>query len=352
MNRVDNAPSSRDAELTWSAVDRLLDRAPDLAALAANRLHLLAARRWRELGRTLPEGLESAERRNVVATLVAPDLLGRVRRACAGQLVLHKGPEIGSRYPDPALRPFADLDLLVPDVTSVRRALLAAGFVEVGSPAAYESTPHGRPLQWPGFPLYVEIHAAPNWPSWVRLRPTSELIEAATPSLLGVDGIMTLAPHHHVLTVAAHAWAHGPLSRVGDLVDVEVMSAGIDPEELVVLARRWGLARLWRTTKEAAGAVIFGSAPPLAVRTWARNLPSVRERTVLEVHVGRCLAGFSGGGPATGLRALGRELAADARPLEGETWGAKLRRARRAVRNARVSKSRHDADLHRQPRRR
>jgi len=331
----------------WQAVDRLIDRAPDVRALTANRLHLLAARRWREGGTPVPEELEAAERRNVVATLVAPEILARARRACDGPLVLHKGPEIGSWYPDPALRPFVDLDLLVPDVASVQRSLVAAGFVEVGDPDVYESSPHGLPLQWPGLPLLVEVHRDPNWPSWVPLRPTSEFLAEAVPSRLGVAGISTLARHHHTLVVAAHSWAHGPFSRVGDLVDVAVLSDGLDRGELAALARRWGLERIWRTTLETVDAVLFGAPTPLAVRLWARNLPSVRERTIFEIHVGRWLAGFSGAGPGRGLRVLGHELAKDLRPLKGEPWTVKLGRARLALRNARVTKSRHDEDLRR-----
>ncbi len=331
----------------WEATDRLVDRAPDLRALAANRLHLLAARRYRATGRPVPESLEAAERLNAVAVLVAPEILGRIRRACSGPIVLHKGPEVGLSYPSPVLRPFIDLDLLVPDVARAQRALLAAGFVEVGSADVYASAPHGLPLQWPGLPLLVEMHGSPNWPSWISRRPAPELIEAAVPSRLGVDGISTLAPEHHVLTLAAHAWAHGPLSRVGDLVDVTVLSGGLDHEELDAIASRWGLRRLWRTTLEAADAVLFDAGLPWLLRPWARNLLDVRERTILEIHVGRWLAGFASGGLRSGLGVLGRELAKDARPLPGESWGEKRRRARLAIRNVRVAKSRHDEDLHR-----
>ena len=56
------SPESTRRRVIWSAVDRLIDRTPDVTALRANRLHLLAARRWRELGRPIPPDLEDAER--------------------------------------------------------------------------------------------------------------------------------------------------------------------------------------------------------------------------------------------------------------------------------------------------
>ena len=53
-------------------------------------------------------------------------------RGIRRELILMKGPEAAARYPDPALRPFCDLDFLVDDPAAAHRALMAAGFVEVG----------------------------------------------------------------------------------------------------------------------------------------------------------------------------------------------------------------------------
>jgi len=55
----------------WPAVDRLIDRAPDWDALCAHRLHLLAARRWREQAREVPEWLVEAEHAASLATVLA-----------------------------------------------------------------------------------------------------------------------------------------------------------------------------------------------------------------------------------------------------------------------------------------
>jgi hypothetical protein len=263
-----------------------------------------------------------------------------------------KGPQIAARYPDPALRPCIDLDLLVPDARLVQRALVGAGFVEVGDPAQYVDSPHWLPLQWPGVPLLVEVHSAPNWPAWLGSPPTRELLEHAVPASLGVDGVLTLDPLHHALVVAVHSWAHGPLTRVGQLVDVAVMANGLDREKLLDLAQRWNLERPWRTTLGVAEAVLFGGPRPFALRSWARNLLAVRERTVLENHLGLWLAGFSALGAAGGVRVMVAQAGKDLRPVGGESWGAKLSRARLAFRNARTRKSEHDAQVTQTVRRR
>jgi hypothetical protein len=336
----------------WGAVDRLIDSTNDVAALTANRLHLLAARRWRALGKAVPSDVATAERTSVLVTLVLPEILTRLREACDGPLLLHKGPVVAARYPDPVLRPYIDLDLLVPDAASVQESLLKAGFIEVGNPVFYAAAPHRLPLEWPGIPLLVEVHSDLNWPRWLGRSPTPELLAEAVPSSLGVEGVQTLAPHHHALAIAGHAWAHGPFARVGDLVDVAAVLGGLDRDELLRLARLWNVEGMWRTTLATVDAVLFRGPTPWAARTWARNLPAVRERSVLESHLGRWLAGFSALGAMGGIRVLREEIGKDLRPAVNETWGQKLARVPWALRNAFLTRSRHDRRLEEIERRR
>ncbi len=336
-------PFERDGHAIWNAVDRLIDATPDIVALKANRIHLLAARRWSDLGRELPPQLEADVRRSLLMALIVPEVLARVGTAYDG-LVVHKGPEIARRYPDPALRPFIDLDVLALDTAAAQAALLAAGFVEVGDPTSYGASPHQQPVEWPGLPIHVEVHQHPNWPSWLGGPPTAELFEQVVPSAFGNE-LMTLAPEHHALIVAVHAWAHGPLSQVRDLVDVAVMADGLEREALRELAKRWGVEGLWQTTIGAADAIFFDARKPHALRLWARNLPAVRERTVFETHLARWLAGFSALGVRRGASVTRERIAFDLRPKNNETWKAKLKRSRRALRNARLKKSQHDEGL-------
>ena len=161
-----------------------------------------------------------------------------------------------------------------------------------------------------------------------------EILDAAEPSGLGIAGILAPAPPHHALLLAGHAWTHEPLRRLSELIDIAVVTQGTDRTAVRQLARRWGCERLWRTTERAVDAVLYGAAPPIALRTWARHLGDARERTILEAQLLRIT------GPAWGmpLRRVPREvLSAFARLLRrhhGERWRTKFARSGRLVRNA------------------
>ena len=157
----------------WAAVDHLLDEAEDLAALRAHGLHLLAARRWREAGRSVPPDLLADERSAAIAALAMPSLLARVRAALDGPILLLKGPEVAARYPDPALRPLGDVDLLVPDAAEAEGVLRAIGFEPAEGERTAARQPHQPPLRWPTSPLRVELHHALPVPQWSSpRRPT------------------------------------------------------------------------------------------------------------------------------------------------------------------------------------
>jgi len=331
----------------WAAVDRLTDRAARVDDLRAHRIHLLAARRRRAAGRPVPAELEADERRAVVGALTAPVLLRRVRDACDGPLLLVKGPEVGARYPDAALRSYHDLDLLVPDPAAAQRALLAAGFVAVGNPRLYEDIHHERPLVARDLPLHVELHSQPKWPDGCAPPRMDELLEAAVPCSLGVDGVETLPRAHHALVLAAHSWAHSPLRRVGELLDVASMSDGVEAGELRALAADWGLGRIWRTTDAAVGALLEGRRTTVPLRTWARHLPAVRDRTVLETHLEHWLGDFWALPRGQALAAARGLLRRELTPAPGETLGAKLARSRLAVRHALVRRVDHVEQLER-----
>jgi putative nucleotidyltransferase-like protein len=344
----------------WEGVDRIIGTVANLSDLRAHRIHLLAARRLRDLERELPRELLEAERRAAVATMAATVLLERARAAWDGPMLLFKGPEAASYYPDPTLRPYIDVDLLVPNPEEAQGALLSAGFEESEDPPwafrfagpgvdVFGDRHHLRPLRWPGLPLRVELHRRPSWPPWMAtpFASADELFSVGVPSQAAVDGLLTLPRGHHALLLAAHSWVHSPLGRIGDLIDVAVVSAGVDQRELAHVAECWGLTRLWRTTIAAVDAVILrnGAAHNLALRTWARNLQSVRERTVLETHLERWTSCFWALPPGQALRVSASNVLIDLRPATHEPWSAKLGRMLRAIRNAFTSKSSHDAEL-------
>jgi hypothetical protein len=324
----------RGAEL-WHAVDGLIDRA-SVDGLLAHKLGPLAAIRWRRLGRSAPKILLDEERAASLAMLTATPLLRRIREICTGPLVVLKGPELACLYP-PGGRRFGDVDVLTPEADAAHWALKQSGFIELDE-LAFEPEEHHHlpPLQWPVIPLHVEVHSMPNWPPRAEAPPLAEILEAAVPSALGIEGLSAPHPLHHALMLAVHAWRHEPLHTLRDLVDVAALSAGRNAADLDRTAKRWGVGRIWRTTTRAVDAVFFGGPRTVPLRLWARHLEVVRERTVFENHLQRALQAFWGFPLPVALAEAVDAVKVELAPGEGESWSEKLRRVPRAVRDARV----------------
>lgn len=320
-------------------------------------IHLVAAARWRSLGRPVPPDLVEDERRAVMIGLAVPALLARVRVAYEGKIILLKGPEVAYRYTDPARRGFIDLDLFVEDVALAQRQLIASGCEEVDDPPwalqdgerdgdPFSNKHHSRPLRWPDLPLKIELHRWPNWPRWLSPPASQELFSAAVPSALDVEGILTLPPEHHALVLAAHSWVHLPLGRIRDVLDVAVMAKEAEARHVDELAESWGMGRLWRATRATADA-LFGEPErrTLAQRTWARNVALVRERTVFESHLSRWTSSFWSVPPLDAMRLSASNILWDLRPGAGESWATKATRTKRALGAALSPKSAHDRQL-------
>lgn len=318
----------------WGEVERLVDHAPRVTDLAYHGLHLFAARRYRARGRLVPRSLGDAERLAAIRTLVAPVVLQEARAAYDRTMVLMKGPELAAGYPDPALRPFSDLDLLVPDAAEAQRALISAGFLPVGSPELYVGIHHLQPLQWPGSPLVVELHDRPKWIEGLPPPSRAELFASALPGATGVPGVLALTRELHALVIAAHSWAHSPLTRLLHLVDLAVVTRDLDRSELRRRAAEFRMTRVWDASIAAADCVLGGSGTPWALRLWARNLTSVRERTVLESHLGRWLPPWWALSTRAALNANAFTISRELGPHRGEPWPRKLRRTARAFRDA------------------
>jgi hypothetical protein len=337
------AAASGGAAMLWRGLERRFGAA-DPARLRLHGLGPIAAGWLRRRRETVPDDLQLEERAAAAAMLAVEPLLTRVRAACDGPLLLMKGPEIAVRYPNGA-RAFGDVDLLALDARSVHRQLRAAGFVEVGDPRLFHGIHHLRPLSCPRLPLVVEIHSKPKWLDRLPPPPVAEIFDTAVPARVGVDGVLAASPERHALLVAAHAWAHEPLCRLRDLVDVAAVAADADPGDIDRLADELGAGRLWRTTCAAVDAVLLGGRVPLAVRLWARHLSAARERTVLEAHVQELVSGYWALPPGVAFAQTRRAVARDLLPAPEETWTAKLSRTIRAWRNAVEPISKHDSVL-------
>jgi hypothetical protein len=294
----------------------------------------------------VPEEIVEDERLATMIWLALPEALARARAAYDGRMLVLKGPEAAARYPDATLRPFHDVDLLVDDAAAAQRALLAAGFAAVETGLEYDELHHLQPLRWESLPVVVELHRTVKWPPGSTPPDPRELFEQAVASSTGIDGLEAPAPAHHALVLAAHGWAHRPLSRLLDLVDVAAVSDEIDRDELAALAERWSLGRLWRSTLRVSDSLFASGRESWAQRVWARDLRSVRRRTVLEGHLEAWLSPFAAFPPRSALRYSARAVLADLRREPGEGWRRKLRRSRLAVTRAFRDEAEHERRLH------
>src|SRR3954451_15920708 len=193
-----------DSTPLWSAVGALIDSAPNDGVLA-HKLAPLAAGRRRRAGEPVPEAFAAEERAASFAALSATALLQRIRELGDGPILLLKGPEVAALYPQNGRR-FGDIDVLTPDALGLHRSLRDHGFVEVETPFDHREHHHLPPLRWPVIPLYVEVHAAPNWPQAIDAPAIAEILEAAVPSVVDVGGLSAPSRLHHALLLAAHSW--------------------------------------------------------------------------------------------------------------------------------------------------
>src|SRR3954447_9774872 len=255
----------------WTQLEAMAARAPTMADLFHHRLGGIEARRLRALGHPLPAALAEEEQYASFSGLAAPVVLSRIADICEQPVLILKGSVVASLYPDAAMRPSLDVDVLVPDAAAAHAALLREACVVVDET---HSPHHELPLIFPDLPLVIELHSTPKWPAWGAPPATAELLSRAAPF---DDGpALAPAPADHAVLLAAHAWAHRPLTKVLDLVDVLVLDAEAAPGASLELARRWGVARLWQATVDAAHAIFAGAPRPWTLRTWGRNTLEVR----------------------------------------------------------------------------
>lgn len=313
-----------------------------MSGILAHKLGPLAANRLRRLGEPVPELLLREERAASLSMLAGVPLIERLRASCDGPLVLIKGPEVARLYPGGARR-FGDIDVLTDNAAAVQRALVTRGFVEIDDPDFHVPDHHHLPpLQWPTIGLQVEVHTSPNWPVHAQRPPIGEILDASVPSVLEIAGVSAPTPLHHALILASHAWRHEPLRTLRDLIDIAAVSAQADERELDRTAAAWGIGRLWRTTHRAIDAMFYGGRETFPLRSWARHLKPVRDRTGFEKHLGRLLHGYWGMPPLMAPVQTLRAFRYMIEPVPGESWGHKVTRVPQALRNLGAPVLRHD----------
>ena len=334
------------ADGLWEGVDRLLGRlTPEVAS--EHGLGPLAARRLRLAGEETPEYLLREERAARTAALVAPAMLKRARDAYDGPLLLVKGPELTARYPDAARR-FGDLDLVAGNAEEAQAALLAAGFRlqdRDWPPEGYDDVRrphyHLHPIELPGLALRIEIHKHAKWPEYLRPPANEELFEAAVPSVVGIDGLLTPHPDHHAVLLVSHAWGEVPMRRLRQLVDLFAFVDDGNRPELRRLAARWAIERGWSSTVAIGDWLLRENPEPRLVGVWARYLRELREPTVLEMHVQEWLSPFWLTTPRPAARRAFHAVLRDLQPKPNQTWRAKGRQTVRALAHPRRTRTEH-----------
>lgn len=187
--------------------------------------------------------------------------------ACEGAVVL-KGPLLGERlYPDAALRPAGDVDLLVDpgEMESTRRALEQLGFQAEG-PWRYH---HLRLLRGDE---HVELHDAASSGPGTEI-PARPLIEASLP----YGKARILSPADELVYLAVHAARHR-FSRLVWLYDVRLFlerHPRLDYGAVAERAHSFGVTNAVSITAEALRRRL-GTVLPEGFRRVLRRGPAVR----------------------------------------------------------------------------
>lgn len=252
----------------------MLDRVPpEQPHLDAAAWHALATRAVRErLGPLLYVALQRAGRTEVpaaVQTLLAQahcraaaaalyqqQELAAILRACAAAqipCIVLKGSALAvTLYPDPALRPCGDIDLLfhAADIGRVLDLLRCRGFAmpdaeslqrgAAGSIGEYHLTRQGAR------PAIIEPHwRLTNNPYYGRRLTTAWFWSQTTTTRIGHEAATVLAPHAQFLHLAAHYYLHHGGEQLLWLFDLALLlhqhAHRWDWEQLAKIARRLGI---------------------------------------------------------------------------------------------------------------
>jgi Uncharacterised nucleotidyltransferase len=193
---------------------------------------------------------EDAARHHAVATvwhahlLASLDALGDLFSRALLHVTSLKGPLLGERlYPEGALRPSVDLDLLVAEADLERAVttLETAGWYADAGPTAVYSREHHHHLQLrrEGHPP-LELHFRARV-AFGTVMPAADLVRRSQPTPTAVGrGLRVLRPEDEFVYLAVHAAAHG-FVRLMWLYDLKLLcqryGTQIDWPLVVVRAR-------------------------------------------------------------------------------------------------------------------
>lgn len=251
-------------------------RAGELAVTGEQRkqaetLHRIAQLRVLTLERTLVD---------VVDRLTAADIEARVLK---GSAVAHLD------YPDPGLRSYHDVDILVraDDFSGAVESLRGTGFERTlaeprpGFDRRFDKGTTMRPAEY----YEVDLHRTLVLGPWGRLVDFDDLWEPGDSYALGERTLTALSPVNRFLHACYHAALGDWPLRLGSLRDVAELLRKLDddPAEVLERAGAWGVNAVVAAAVADTRRLLGGEAGALS--RWAqRYVPSRREESWLALH--------------------------------------------------------------------
>lgn len=199
------------SDLDWNRLRRLA-----IAHGVAPLLHQCWVEQAADVPATLQDVFKRARQENALRGVLAlrqrDELLAVLAHADIAVLVL-KGAALGRRwYGELSLRPFVDIDLLVPrdQIAAANASLLEAGYLESTS----ERTDfHEVPLYRRGQPCGVEIHHELTSLRGTQLLTYEELSKRAVAPELDNPALRTLGPEDTLIHLCLHLLHHLQLTE-------------------------------------------------------------------------------------------------------------------------------------------
>jgi glycosyltransferase involved in cell wall biosynthesis len=226
----------------------------ELPLLLGHRLTGLASAAASSEGVLLPEDvraqLHASHLRTTARALAVESTAIDVLRTLEGRripYVVTKGPGIARAYPDPALRPYGDLDVLVaPErFNDALDAIVRTGFTayfEGGEPRSYFDR-HCREgvnlIREDGGSIDLH-HVIPPW-VWGERLPFGRLLDRSNEIEIAGGKARVLAPEHNLLVACLHVVSDRgvrPGYKLMTWRDVVTLSEVCDPAVVVFEARR------------------------------------------------------------------------------------------------------------------
>lgn len=166
-----------------------------------------------------------------------------LRSAGIRSVVLKGGATAHLDYPDPSLREFSDIDLLIDpvDLSGARGAVEAAGWTQGYSlPSGHDRFTHAVTFVRDGMEL--DLHQRIAHRALGRLLPTEELMAEAVPFRVAGTTLLALDPVDRLIHSTVHAVASGRaqqrLSTLADILIVTERHPDLAPEVLERAERR------------------------------------------------------------------------------------------------------------------